>query len=148
MNLLNASTIRGTAEAQREIATSQRMAVSIAVLTQTHVAYREYTGRLHQYELSDEMDGVEQRILGHTRNATKADAQGKLQEVRASASALMSELRLYQSYGALQGAYGQMLATLGLDPLPETIDSHDLAALRNAVRGMDARWATELGAAR
>jgi len=148
LNLLNASAIRGSAEAQRQIATSQRMAVSIAVLTQTHVAYREYAGRLHQYELSEEMDSVEQRILGHTRNATKADAQGKLQEVRASASALMSELRLYQSYGALQGAYGQMLATLGLDPLPETIDSHDLAAVRSAVHGMDARWATELGAAR
>jgi len=35
--------------------------------------------------------------------------------VRASASALISELRRYQTYGALQGAYGQMLATLGID---------------------------------
>lgn len=148
LNLLNASTIRGAAEAQRDIATSQRMALSMAVLTQIHVAYRDYTGRLRQYELSNEMDGVEQRILGHTRNATRADAQGKLQEVRASASALMSELRLYQSYGALQGTYGQMLATLGLDPLPPTIASHDLAAVRDAVRSMESRWANELGAAR
>lgn len=148
MNLLNASTIRDTAEAQRDLATRQRLAVSMAVLTQTHVAYRDYAGRLRQYELSNEMDGVEQRILGHTRNATKADAQGKLQEVRAAASALMSELRLYQSYGALQGAYGQMLSTLGLDPLPQTIDSHDLGAVREAVRGMEVRWASELGAVR
>lgn len=147
-NLLNASAIRGTAEAQRDIATSQRLALSMAVLTQTHVAYRDYAGRLNQYQLSNEMDSVEQRILGHVRNATKVDAQGKLQEVRAAASALMSELRLYQSYGALQGAYGQMLSTLGLDPLPPTIDSHDLAAVRAAVRGMDARWASELGASR
>lgn len=144
MNVLNASTIRGAAEAQREIATSQRLALSMAVLTQTHVAYRDYTGRVRQYELSNEMDKVEQRILEHTRNATKSDAQGKLQEVRAAASALMSELRLYQSYGALQGAYGQVLATLGLDPLPESLPSHDLSAVRDAVRGMEARWAGEL----
>ncbi len=145
-NLLNASTIRDTAEAQKEIAVSQRLALSMAVLTQTHVALRDYTGRLRQYELSSEMDGVEQRILGHTRNATRVDAQGKLQEVRAAASALMAELRRYQSYGALQGAYGQMLATLGLDPLPPTIDSHDLSAVRTAMRDMDSRWAAELGA--
>lgn len=146
LNVLNAKTIRGTAEAQREIATSQRLALSMAVLTQTHVAYRDYAGRLRQYELSSEMEDVEQRILGHTRNATRATAQGRLPEVRAAASALMAELRRYQSYGALQGAYGQMLSTLGLDPLPPTIDSHDLPAVRSAMRDMDARWASELGA--
>ena len=29
-----------------------------------------------------------------------------------------NELRLYQAYGALQGSYGQLVATLGLDALP------------------------------
>ncbi|MBS1154979.1 MAG: transporter [Proteobacteria bacterium] len=144
LNLLNASDIRATAEAQHEIAARQRLAVSMAVLTQAHVAYRDYTGRLRQYELSSEMDQVEQRILGHSRNAVRSDAQGKLQEIRAAASALMSELRLYQSYGALQGAYGQVLSSMGLDPLPDTMASHDLSAVRQALQGMDARWAAEL----
>ena len=117
----------------------------MAVLTQTHVALRDYTGRVRQFELSEEINNVDQRILGHSRNAASAQALGKLQEVRASANSLMSELRLHQSYGALQGAYGQMLSTLGLDPLPTTVDSHDLPALRNAMRTMEARWATEVG---
>jgi hypothetical protein len=87
----------------------------MAVLTQTQVAYRDYLGRKRQFELALELDGIDQKILGHTRNAARNDTQGKLQEVRASASALISELRRYQTYGALQGAYGQMLATLGID---------------------------------
>ena len=145
VNLFNASTILDTADVQAEIATRQRMALSMAVLTQTHVAYRDFNGRLRQYQLSSELDNVEQRILVHTRNATRNDAQGKLQEVRVAASALMSELRLYQTYGALQGAYGQVLSTMGLDPLPPTIDSHDLSAIRGAVRSMESRWAQELG---
>ncbi len=45
----------------------------------------------------------------------------------------------------MHNAYGQMLVTLGLDPLPAAIDSHDLPALRNAVNTMEARWATEVG---
>lgn len=147
LNLLNASKIRGAAQAQQEIATRQRMAVSMAVLTQTHVAYRDYLGRLRQYELNDEADDVEQRILVHTRNATQSSAQGKLHEIRAATSALMSELRRYQSYGMLQGAYGQMLATLGMDALPPTLDSHDLVAVRKAVSEMEGNWtrALEIG---
>lgn len=147
MNLLNANSILGAAEAQREVATRQRLAVSMAVLTQTHVAFLEYNGRQRQYSLSSEMDQVEQRILSQSRNATRSDAQGQLQEVRAAASALMSQLRLYQSYGALQGAYGQVLASLGMDPLPPTLASRDLGAVRQAMQGMDTRWAAELSAA-
>lgn len=144
-NLLNAPTIRASAEAQKELARQQRLATSMAVLTQTHVALRDYTGRLRQYELSKEMDDVDQKILGQVRNAARSNAAGKLQEVRAAANGLISELRLYQSYGAMQSAYGQMLATLGLDPLPPAIDSHDLPALRAAVGSMEARWAAEVG---
>jgi outer membrane protein TolC len=147
-NILNASTIRATADAQREVALQQRLALSMALLTQTHVALRDYMGRMRQYELSAEMDTVDQRILSFSRNAARTDSMGKLQLVRASASALISELRVHQSHGALQGAYGQMLATLGLDPLPATVSSHDLPAVRQAVLGMESRWATELSGKR
>jgi hypothetical protein len=106
----------------------------MAVLTQVHVAYRDYLGRRHQYERSSDMFGVDQRILTHTRNAASTSAESRLQEVRASSSAVMSELRLYQNYGALQSAYGQILATLGVDLLPQTLPSHDLAVLSAAVK--------------
>jgi outer membrane protein TolC len=145
MNLLNASTIRDTAQAQQALAKQQRLALSMTVLTQTHVAWRDFTGKVRQYELSDEINSVDQRILGHTRNATLAQTLGKLQEVRANVNALMSELRLHQSYGSMQAAYGQILSTLGLDPIPSSIDSHDLPALRSAVSTMEARWAAEVG---
>ena len=121
INLFNYHNVRRSAELQKEIAHEQRLAVSMAILTQTQVAYREYLGRRRQFELSEELDNVEQRILGVTRNAARNDAEGKMQEIRASASALMSELRRYQSYGALQGAYGQMIETLGVDPTTEKL---------------------------
>ncbi|UXY15304.1 TolC family protein [Chitiniphilus purpureus] len=133
LNLLNYKNIRGSAQAQYEVAQQQHLALNMAVLTQVHVAYRDYLGRKRQFELSNDMNEVDQRILTHTRNAAKADAQGKLNEIRAQASAVMSELRLYQTYGALQNAYGQMLATLGLDPLPDEVRAHDLGTLREAI---------------
>ncbi|WP_269631048.1 TolC family protein [Pelomonas sp. BJYL3] len=139
-NVLNAGTIRGVAQSQLELARQQRLALSMAVLTQVHVARLDYLGRLKQYQLTDDLNKVEQRILQYTRNAATANSQGKMEEIRASASAMMSELRLYQTYGALQGAYGQLVATLGLDPLPESVPSHDLKALGESVRASEANW--------
>lgn len=144
LNILNAPTIQATAEVQRELTRQQHLALSMTVLTQTHVAMRDYSGRLRQYELSVELDSIDQRILQHVRNAARTDAIGKLQVVRSAASSLMSELRLHQSNGALQGAYAQVLSTLGLDPLPSTIESHDLPTLRAAVQTMETRWSIEM----
>jgi outer membrane protein TolC len=128
-NVLNYRNMKRSSELQYEIAQQQKLAMSMAVLTQTQVAYRDYLGRKRQFELAVELDSIDQKILGHTRNAARNDAQGKLQEVRASASALISELRRYQSYGALQGAYGQMLATLGIDEPAATLSAAYLEQL-------------------
>ena len=133
LNLLNAGNIRAAADAQYEVAKQQRLALNMAVLTQVHVAYRGYIGYKRAFELSGKMNDVDQRILTHTQNATRSDAAGKLAEIRAGASAVMSELRLYQAYGALQNASGQMMATLGLDPLPTAVGGYDLPTLRAAI---------------
>lgn len=140
LNLLNAKHIKSAAKAQYELAREQRLALNMAVLTQVHVAWIDYDSRRQQFELTRDLNDVEQRILGHTRNAASANAQGKLAEIRAATSALMSELRLYQSYAAYQGAYGQMIATLGLDPVPDTVASHDLPALEQAIRETEKQW--------
>lgn len=139
-NVLNASTVRQLAQSQVDLARQQKLALNMAVLTQVHVARLDYQGRLKQFQLTEDLNKVEQRILHYTRNAASASAQGKLEEIRASASAMMSELRLYQSFGALQGAYGQLVATLGLDPLPQSVSAHDLKTLGEAVRDSEQNW--------
>ena len=137
LNLLNISNTKGMAKAQLEVSRNQRLALNMAVLTQVHVAYRDYLSRKHQYERNADMFGVDQRILTYTHNAANSSADSRLQEIRASASALMSELRQYQSYGALQSSYGQILATLGVDLLPKTLPSNDLATLSQAVKNAE-----------
>ena len=134
LNVLNINNTRALAKAQVDASHEQRLALSMAVLTQVHVAYRDYLSRKHQFDRSNDMFSVDQRILNHTRNAANSSSDSRLQEMRASTSALMSELRYYQSYGALQSAYGQILATLGVDLLPASQASSDLSSLSQAVK--------------
>ncbi len=140
LNLFNAHNVKAAAKAQYDLAREQRLALNMAVLTQVHVAWLDYNGRAQQFQLTQRLNDVEQRILQHTRNATASSAEGRLAEIRAATSALMTELRRYQSYAALQGAYGQMLASLGLDPVPPVVASHDLHALETAIRETEQKW--------
>jgi len=137
LNLVNARSIRGAARAQYDVAREQRLAAKVAVLAQVHVAWIDFNSRKQQFQMVRELSGVEERMLQHTRNAAVADTKGRLAEIRASTSALMSQLRLYQSYSAFQGAYGQMLATLGVDPLPDSVANADLATLTEAIRAQE-----------
>ncbi|WP_246794389.1 TolC family protein [Burkholderia perseverans] len=140
LNLLNERNIRGTAKAQLDVAKMQRMALSMAVLTQVHVARSELGAKTRQFDLFKQLNDIDQQILEHTHNATVANAQGKLEEIRVATAAMMSELRLYQSYGELESAYGQMLATLGLDPVPAKLNGNDIASLTRSIGEEQKRW--------
>ncbi|MDE1714005.1 TolC family protein, partial (plasmid) [Chromobacterium amazonense] len=75
-----------------------------------------------------------------TRNAVDSGASARLQGILADANAVFSSLRLYQSYGDMQNAYGLMGASLGLDPLPASTKGYDLASLSQAFQGAENKW--------
>jgi hypothetical protein len=112
----------------------------MAVLTQVHVASAELAARQRQFALSQQISDVDAQILQHTHNATVATAQGKLEEIRAAMNAMMSELRLYQSYGELESAYGQLLATIGMDPVPNNMASDDLQVIEQSIVAAQKHW--------
>jgi outer membrane protein TolC len=62
-NVLASSSIRGAAQAQLELAHEQRLALNMAVLTQVHVARLGYAGQLKQFQLTQQMNAVDERIL-------------------------------------------------------------------------------------
>jgi outer membrane protein TolC len=140
LNLFNAGTITRTADAQLAVAKAQRLALNMAVLTQVNVAYLDFQGRARQFAMEQELNDVELQIYAQNRNVTDSGAQGRLPAILANANAVLSSLRLYQSYGELQNAYGQMGASLGLDPLPESTTGYDLPALSEAFNAAERRW--------
>ena len=105
----------------------------VAVLSQVYIAERDFQGRNRQFELARKLADVDHEILGQAKNETNTDAQGKLAQIHAGLNSLYSDLRLEQDYGALQNAYGTVLASMGADPLPESVAGHDLTSLTQAV---------------
>jgi outer membrane protein TolC len=134
LNLLSGPSQYKIAKSQAEIVQTQRLALSMAVLTQVHLAYRDFFNRKRQYELAELLQDVDARIHQQTMNQAASGAQSRLIEIRAATAALMAEYRRYQNYAALQSAYGQMIASIGIDPLPATVTGHDVKTLSQAIR--------------
>ncbi len=133
MNLFSAPGQYRFAKSQVEIAKAQRLALSMAILTQVHVSYQDFVSHKRQYELSEQMQDVDTRIFEQTMNQSQSGSQSRLAEIRAATAALMAEYRSYQNYAALQNTCGQIVATIGEDPLPQTVESHEISALSKSI---------------
>lgn len=133
MNLISGKSQYSIATSQVEIAKAQRLALSVAILTQVHVSYQNYYSRKRQFELAKQLNDLDSGINEQTKNQTQSGSQNYLNEIRSATAALMSEYRSYQSYASLQSACGQIVATIGEDPLPETVTSHDITTLSQAI---------------
>jgi len=134
MNLLSGPSQYNIAKGQVEIAQAQRLALSMAILTQVHVAYHDFKSRKRQFELSGQLQDIDASIYEQTLNQAKSGSQSHLAEIRSATASLMAEYRSYQNYAALQNSCGQIIATIGEDPLPKTVTSHEIKTLTGEIK--------------
>lgn len=131
MSLITGPAQYKLAKTQEDVGRISRLALSMAVLTQVHVAYQDFFSKKRQYGLSQEIRDLDAKIYNQTKNAADTGAQNRLNEIRAAVGYLMADYRSYQNFAALQNAYGQMMISIGADPLPGI--SADLQAPAPAV---------------
>ena len=118
----------------------RRMALSMAVLTQVRVGVQRYSLALSELEFAEESLRVDQSLLGFAQAAAKTQFDSELEVIRNEARALLAEYQRYASYSNAQAAWGRLYNSVGLDVLPQSIDSHDLKALSKSVEQTMAEW--------
>jgi len=140
LTLLSGPASVAAAEAQQELGETRRLALSMATLTQVHVGYQQYQRARRNFEQAELLNSIEQRIFDNTKNAEAGDAQNVLERVRASASAISTELMRNRAYADVQAATANLMVSLGLDPLPAEVPGHDIKALSAAFTAMNVKW--------
>lgn len=125
---------------QNETDDMRRMALSMAVLTQIRVGVQRYSLSLAELKFSEESLRVDQRLLNFAGAAARSQADSELEVIRTEARALLSEYQRYAAYSNAQAAWGRVYNSVGLDVMPETIDSHDLKALAGAMDTTMRQW--------
>lgn len=128
------------AELQEDFAEQQRLAISMAVLSQVHLSHLDYQTALRNYSRAQELASIEGRIAQAISVAAQARAQSPLEQIRAETNAMFAEVRQFETYSAVQAAAGRIHATLGLDPLPESVPSHSVEGLSEVIERTLMEW--------
>ena len=114
-NVLSAPVRIERAGAAEAVAEARRLAIRMAVLAQVHVAWRQYLNAGQQFRRADELWQVESDLEMHSQVRRINDAQSQIDSIVYQTSAIMAELRRYQSYAQVQAALAGIRATIGLD---------------------------------
>jgi outer membrane protein TolC len=121
-------------EAQADIAATRRLGMTMAVLAQVHISAQQYIIARKNFERGRSIAEVSRKIANISANTQEAQTSSDLDLIFDRANAALSELRSNRAYADLQNADASIHVTLGLDPLPEGLESGDLNTLVAAIR--------------
>lgn len=128
------------AEQRGELARRQRLALSVAVLAQVHIAFQEYRETSYQFRLARQITHSD-RELSKMAMMERTITQGnRLDVIDVAARQLRSEVEQHRAYVELRRAHGDMLHSLGLDIIPDNVPMDDVDGLRIAIRHAVAKW--------
>ena len=121
LNVFNYSTIKKINETNTEVIREQRLALSMTVLSQVHIAKIDYELALEEFETARRYYEVSKKITEQVQNAQKIARFGKLEVIREQASLLVAELRYDIAFTKLQHSIGQIYSSAGIDVTKENV---------------------------
>ena len=121
LNVFNYPTLKKLNETNTEIIKEQRLALSMTVLSQIHIANIDYRLALEEFETARKYLDVSRKITEQVKNAQKIARFGQLEVIREQASLLVAELRYDIAFTKLQHSIGQIYSSAGIDVTKENV---------------------------
>jgi outer membrane protein TolC len=132
--------VNRTAEAQRQFDEARRLAMAMAVMTQTRVATVRYGLLAHEYSVWDEATRDDDQIVKYLVSSTVVGTETEFELIRAKARHMVSRINRDIVGSNLEAALGRIYNSIGLDALPEEIDSDQVASLAKQLEESIEGW--------
>lgn len=113
LSVFNGKMNRDLAKTQMELAKQQKVALSMAIISQIHISMIEYHQAVKDYKLSEDYYQVAKEIFKIIENENALDITGNLSLIKEKLNYLISNLRLSSSYSKVQNSYGKILSSIG-----------------------------------
>lgn len=127
-------------DAQEKTDDSRRMALAMAVLTQVRIGVQRYALAKNDLDIAEQSAQVDAQLLNYAKAASRSRIESELEVIRAEARHLLTEYQRYASYSNAQAAWGRLYNSIGLDVLPDAIESHDVATLSASIKATLQEW--------
>ncbi len=143
VNLLNVFQLGNNSEINElneKIIKEQRLALSMTILSQVHIANINYAQTLREYSNARQYLEVSQRINDLISNAQKISRFGELEIIREEASLLVAKLRNDIAFAEMQYSLGSLYSSVGMNFVPNNALEMNEKDLAKAVENNLNRW--------
>ncbi|MBS0337961.1 MAG: TolC family protein [Proteobacteria bacterium] len=135
--------VNRSAEAQRKLDEARRLAMGMAVMTQTRIAAVRYSLLAHEFGVWDQATRDDEQIVGYLASSAEVGIDSEFELIRAKARQLVSKINRDITYANLEAALGKIYNSVGLDALPSQVDSHATDALAEQLQARLVGWENE-----
>jgi outer membrane protein TolC len=135
MRLVALPALKDAQKYQEATDEARRMALSMAILTQTRVSAERYRMALEDFRLADQAAQVDTRLAAFTKASVSAKLESELEAIRTQARAVLGAYQRANAYANAHIAFGRLYNTLGFDPIADDFEGNDLAQLTERVKG-------------
>lgn len=135
--------VNRSAEAQRRLDEGRRLAMAMAVMTQTRIATVRYSLLAHEFGVWDQATKDDEQIVGYLASSAEVGVDTEFELIRAKARHLVSKINRDITYANLEASLGRIYNSVGLDALPSEVDSHETSALANQMQARLTAWEDE-----
>ena len=115
LNIFKASEMNKLAKTQVEIAKEQKLALSMAVLSQVHLSIVKFNQAKKEYSLAKEYLNVADDIYDLTKIENEVNVNSRLILIKEKLNNILATLRYSASYANVQNSYGRIFASLGIN---------------------------------
>ncbi len=135
--------VQSSAEAQRRLDEARRLAMAMAVMTQTRIAAVRYSMLAHEFGVWDLATKDDEQIVGYLSSSAEVGVDTEFELIRAKARYLVSKINRDITYANLEAALGKIYNSVGLDALPSEVNSHETGALAEQMQARLTGWEDE-----
>lgn len=125
-------------EAQSSVLDAERLAVSMAVLTQVNVSLAQYGHARNEYQRASEYHATQQEIIRQMRASARTGRIGAQALIREEMNALIAQLRYDIGVSELENGLAGVYAAVGRDPFPAQVKTEQ--SVVELTRTLHAHW--------
>jgi len=118
----------------------QQLAMSMAVLTQLHIANADYLLGIKEFKLADDYFGIISELYKHVQAGSKVGKVGNLRLIKEELRYLLALLKRDLTYSELQNNVIKMYISMGLDPVPFNANENSIKDLSKAIEKQLDNW--------
>ena len=115
LNVFKASEMNKLAKTQVEVAKEQKLALSMAILSQVHLSIVKFNQAKKEYFLAKEYLDVADDIYYLTKIENEVNINSRLILIKEKLNNILATLRYSASYANVQNSYGRIFASLGIN---------------------------------